>query len=544
MSKKYKCYYCEKRLIRKDLITHIEKTHQELIPQGYTASRLVYNQVNRVDQGKCRVCGKPTTWNEKSGRYNVLCDNPKCKEYMREEYKKNMLKVRGTYNILNDPNQQKKMLANRRISGTYKFSDGGALTYTGSYEKKCLEFMDVVMQIPSKDILSPGPTLEYMYNGEKHFYITDFYYIPYNLIIEVKDGGDNLNTKDSASMKASREKTIEKEHIITDRGEYNYIRLTNNNFAQLIEVFMEIKQKLLEGDDSKTYKINESSMVLKSYFNEEAFITRKPLWYNDKDVPGVDHNLLILLGSNINNIHAWAYKAERDNSDSITACSMDNLIVNFMVPDDKMKEKFKEPEYVFLKGTGKKYRYSSKIELAEYINKSGKNGYAFMEQFSKNITIDFIKFIKSYARSHKNKRIIVVAGTSVLRYINPSEFDNCVVYIYPEAYGKYLAADIIMDELDIFHHNINPIKEIKRAIDHYISKRNYYKNLDSDLNKYYDYFQNKITNSNANKQYNESNILESKEDIAAILLGACVVINQKCHHTGLMIQCMLQRLLL
>lgn len=264
MAKKYKCSYCEKRLIRKDLITHIDRSHKELIPENYTAARLVYNQVNKVDHGKCRVCGKPTTWSEKSGRYEVLCGDPKCKEHMREEYKKNMLRVKGTYNILNDPEQQKKMLANRSISGQYKFQDGGILTYTGSYEKKCLEFMDVVMQIPSKDILSPGPTLEYEYNGEKHFYITDFYYIPYNLIIEVKDGGDNLNTKDSASMRASREKTIEKERIITDKGEYNYIRLTNNNFAQLIEVFMIIKEKLLEGDDSKTYRINESQVVLEN----------------------------------------------------------------------------------------------------------------------------------------------------------------------------------------------------------------------------------------------------------------------------------------
>lgn len=268
MAKKYKCPYCEKRLIRKDLITHIDKSHKELIPENYTAARLVYNQVNKVDHGKCRVCGKSTAWSEKSGRYDVLCGDPKCKEHMREEYKKNMLRVKGTYNILNDPEQQKKMLANRSISGQYKFHDGGVLTYTGSYEKKCLEFMNVVMQIPSKDILSPGPTLEYEYNGEKHFYITDFYYIPYNLIIEVKDGGDNLNTKDSASMKASREKTIEKERLITDRGEYNYIRLTNNNFAQLIEVFMIIKEKLLEGDDSKTYRINESQVVLEDYFDE------------------------------------------------------------------------------------------------------------------------------------------------------------------------------------------------------------------------------------------------------------------------------------
>ena len=262
MAKTYKCQYCEKRFIRKDLINHIENKHEEMIPEGFSASRLVYNQINKVSYGKCRVCGKETTWNEKAGRYNVLCSNPKCKEHMREEYKKNMLRVKGTYNILNDPEQQKKMLANRSISGKYKFTtDGGELTYTGSYEKKCLEFMDVVMQIPSTDILSPGPTLEYEYNGEKHFYITDFYYIPYNLIIEVKDGGDNPNNKKSVGMISSREKTIEKEHLITDKGEYNYIRLTNNNFAQLIEIFMVIKEKLLEGDISKTYKINESVLL-------------------------------------------------------------------------------------------------------------------------------------------------------------------------------------------------------------------------------------------------------------------------------------------
>ena len=262
MAKTYKCPYCEKRLIRKDLISHIEKKHEELIPQDFSAARLVYNQINKTTCGKCRVCGTETTWNEKAGRYNVLCNNPKCKEHMREEYKKNMLRVKGTYNILNDPEQQKKMLANRSISGKYKFiTDGGELTYTGSYERKCLEFMDVVMQIPSKDILSPGPTLEYEYEGKKHFYITDFYYIPYNLIIEVKDGGDNPNNKKSVGMNSSREKTIEKEHLITDRGEYNYIRLTNNNFAQLLEIFMIIKEKLLEGDISKTYKINESVIL-------------------------------------------------------------------------------------------------------------------------------------------------------------------------------------------------------------------------------------------------------------------------------------------
>lgn len=274
-SRKYPCKYCNTRLERKDLITHIERKHPEMIPENYSAARLVYNQINKVDHGKCRVCGRETSWNEKAGRYDVLCGDPKCKEKLREDYKRNMLRVRGTYNILNNPEQQKIMLANRRISGTYKFADGGLIQYTGSYEKKCLEFMDVVMQIPSKDILSPGPTMEYEFGGEKHIYIPDFYYIPYNLIIEVKDGGTNPNSKTSESMKASRQKTLEKEKIITNQGIYNYIRLTDNDFAQLIEVFMDIKEKLLEGDISKTYNINEA---VSDYFENDKVSNPQDLY--------------------------------------------------------------------------------------------------------------------------------------------------------------------------------------------------------------------------------------------------------------------------
>ena len=264
MGKKYKCPYCNDKYERPKLISHVEKKHQELIPQGFTATRVVFNSVNNTQGRKCQICGRPTPWNEKTSMYSVLCGNPLCKEKMREEYKRNMLRVRGTYNILNDPEQQKVMLSKRSISGEYKFSDGGIVTYTGSYERKCLEFMDVVMQIPSSDIMSPGPTMEYMYNGEKHIYIPDFMYIPYNLIIEVKDGGSNANKQDSVGRNTSREKTIEKEKIITQKGEYNYIRLTDNDFAQLIAVFMDMKEKIINGDTSQTVHINESY-----FFNEE-----------------------------------------------------------------------------------------------------------------------------------------------------------------------------------------------------------------------------------------------------------------------------------
>ena len=260
MAKKYKCPYCDDRYIRKDLVNHIDNNHEEVIPEGFESAQLVYDIVNGTKgAGKCRVCNRPTKWNINAKRYDVLCENPKCKQKMREEYQKNMLRVHGTYNILTSDEQQKKMLANRSISGKYKFKDGGIVTYTGSYEKKFLEFADKVMQIPSKDIMAPGPTIEYEMNGEKHFYITDFLYIPYNLIIEVKDGGSNPNNKNSVGMQSSRQRTIEKEKLITDRGEYNYLRLTDNQFVQLLEIFMDIQKSLIEGIDDKIVKIHEAA---------------------------------------------------------------------------------------------------------------------------------------------------------------------------------------------------------------------------------------------------------------------------------------------
>lgn len=260
MAKRYKCPYCELRDERKKLIAHIDKRHEEMLPEGYDGARTVYDMINHTNgHGTCRICKKDTQWNMSSQRYDVLCGNPKCKEAMREEYKKNMIRVKGTYNILNDPEQQQKMLANRKISGKYRYSDGTVFIYTGSYEKKLLEFEDAVMNIPSKDIMMPGPTIEYMYNGKKHFYIADQLYIPYNLIIEIKDGGDNKNGKETPGMIASRQKTIEKEKVITDKGEYNYLRLTNNDFVQLIEIFMELKENYMSGNDSKVVRIHEGT---------------------------------------------------------------------------------------------------------------------------------------------------------------------------------------------------------------------------------------------------------------------------------------------
>ena len=245
-NRKYKCPYCEYRNIREELVDHVEEKHSDMIPKDYTPARVVFNYINKKDSGKCIVCGKETEWNEKNWKYNRLCGSKKCSDKLRDDYKKNMIKVHGKTTLLDDAEQQRKMLAKRSISGTYKFADGGVRTYTGSFEKKALEFMDQVLNIKSDELLTPGPVFEYEFNGKKLQWITDIYYIPANLVIEVKDGGDNPNNRD---MHEYREKQIAKEKMISDTKAYNYLRLTNNNFQQLLYVLAELKNRMV--DDSK-----------------------------------------------------------------------------------------------------------------------------------------------------------------------------------------------------------------------------------------------------------------------------------------------------
>ena len=260
-SRKYKCPYCDYKDIRSNLCDHVDRKHEDLLPEGYTSARAVYDSINGKNHGTCMVCKKEVyKWNDKINRYYNLCDNPKCRAKVRETALQRHMKVYNKPTLLNDADQQEKMLANRKISGTYTFTDGGKLTYTGSYEKSALEFMDKVLQIPSKDIQAPGPVLEYKYGKKIHKWITDIYYIPGNLLIEVKDGGSNPNKR---TMTSYREKQIAKEEMVTNLGTFNYIRLTNNDFAQLLSVFADMKNEALSSDSPKaTIHINEAAEIV------------------------------------------------------------------------------------------------------------------------------------------------------------------------------------------------------------------------------------------------------------------------------------------
>lgn len=270
-SRKYKCPYCDFKSTRQTLISHVDSKHRSLFPEGYTAARVVYDSINGKDHGKCMICGQPVyAWNDKIDRYYNLCYKPECRAQVRKIALERHMKVYNKPTLLNDPEQQEKMLANRRISGTYTFSDGCKVTYTGKYERAALEFMDKVLEIPSKDIQAPGPVLEYEYGGKTHKWITDIYYIPGNLLIEIKDGGSNPNKR---SMESYRAKQIAKEEMITNMGTFNYIRLTNNDFAQLLAIFADMKNEALTSDSPKVkVHINEEVGGLPPQRPPEAYI--------------------------------------------------------------------------------------------------------------------------------------------------------------------------------------------------------------------------------------------------------------------------------
>ena len=246
-SRKYRCPYCKITATREKLVSHIDKYHQSMLPEGYTSAHALYDYINKKNYGTCLICkSKVYEWDDNICRYKNICDNPNCLS---------QLKARAQGNHLDDPEVQKKMLAGRRISGNYTFHDGVTHSYVGSYERNCFEFMDTVMNIQGKDIMSPGPTSYYEWNGEKHPWILDWMYIPALLCCDVKDGGSNPNNR---PMEDYRARQIAKEEAIAKLGKYNYIRLTDNNFAQLLSAFADIRYGVINHDPINHIYINET----------------------------------------------------------------------------------------------------------------------------------------------------------------------------------------------------------------------------------------------------------------------------------------------
>lgn len=234
-----------------DFVSHLEKKHYEMIPEDMTPWQFSYYLRKGKDHGSCIVCKKDTEWNEVTHKYHRFCNNPKCKEKYRETFTNRMIGKYGKTTLLNDPEQQKKMLANRSISGEYLWRDRvHKTTYTGSYEKSFLEFLDEIMNFNPEDVMAPSPhTYWYEYEGKKHFYIPDMFIPSLDLEIEIKDGGDNPNTHHKI-QEVDKVKEKLKDDVMS-KNQFNYIKIVNKENTKFLEYLSEAKLNYFNDDKSK-----------------------------------------------------------------------------------------------------------------------------------------------------------------------------------------------------------------------------------------------------------------------------------------------------
>lgn len=240
----YKCCFCNRKYTLTDaLFSHIEQEHKVLL-DGISPQQVYFNARNRYPLtrkfGKSVLSGKPTKFNMLTGRYERFADESE-KEKYREYFKSNMRRVYGKETLLDDPEQQKKMLANRSISGIYEWTDGiHKNSYTGSFERKFLEFLDLELNWDNpEDIFSPAPMIfKYKHpDGTDHFHIPDFYIGSMNLIVSIKSTENMHYRLRDIEIERAQDAAVRK------ATNFNYLKVEDNNFKDFIKFLEENKQK-------------------------------------------------------------------------------------------------------------------------------------------------------------------------------------------------------------------------------------------------------------------------------------------------------------
>lgn len=245
------CRICRRSFIDKyHLVKHIEKAHSDQIPDGWSAARYeCFLRTGKVE-GHCIYCGKPTGFNEKTGKYFRICKDPKCRKKASDLADNNMIGKYGKVSLLDDPDQQRKMVYARKNSGTYEFDDPDdpkikyKVMYDSSYGLDFLQMLDHFLMFSGQDILGPSPhTYWYEYEGKKHFYIPDFYIPSLNLEIEIKDGGDNPNTHPKI-QNVDKVKEKNKDDVMNSlKGQVNYLKIVNKEYGPFYALLSELKEQ-------------------------------------------------------------------------------------------------------------------------------------------------------------------------------------------------------------------------------------------------------------------------------------------------------------
>ena len=269
MARTYKCPF-DKKSFKKipELEKYVEKNYIDKIPKQYNknVSRFLYDFRN--GPGKCQICGAPTEWNEKKKRYKILCEplswsrllkdpfrviktflknkGNSCFEVVAKRAQENMMRAYGSKHLMNDIDHQQKLMASRKIAKVINFK-GVEYTVLGSYEELFVKVCSPLLFAPN-DLESPGPVSPWKdEDGTTRQHFTDFFLPKYNLVVSIKDGGDNKNNH--PSMVERRKKDAMKFKSIIENTEYNAVELNGteqiNDFPRILKEIKNSKDRYI-----------------------------------------------------------------------------------------------------------------------------------------------------------------------------------------------------------------------------------------------------------------------------------------------------------
>lgn len=212
------------------LYAHIEENYRNLLSESMPPARLYFNLKYNKTVGKCVMTGQPTNWNPVTEKYERFASE-KARLAYREMFKERMKAKYGKTHILDDPEQQKKMLNNRSISIDYKWNDGEITKVNSKLEEKFLAFIESTYRF-TKGCLEEPPTIYYkLDHGTSSFYLPDFYIPTLNLIVEIKGSNPHYQERDSY-------KELLKAKSTREEG-FNFIQINDENYIEFNKFFME-----------------------------------------------------------------------------------------------------------------------------------------------------------------------------------------------------------------------------------------------------------------------------------------------------------------
>lgn len=256
------CPYCRRYTrLKQQMLDHINQYHGDrLEADKMDAAQALYYSTHGSLSSKCQCgCGRDTKWNALTGKPYKVSDDPSCRERLRKLAVQNHVKVYGKETLLDDMEHQREMQKHRPTAGEYKFSDGGKVGYLSKPELGFLKFCDTIMDFSSNMIQVSPETFTYYDPKAKvnRKYDPDFYLPDYNLLVEIKDGGDHTNMN-PAFVEETKYKVALKDEVMRKQTKYNFIKIVDSNFGPFVELLYQITH--VQSDEGM--KIPKKTMIV------------------------------------------------------------------------------------------------------------------------------------------------------------------------------------------------------------------------------------------------------------------------------------------